>query len=70
LPRAAGARSITVRSVHDIEWKLFAEDNQRIRETQQQLVAFKKVAPKEYLTLVNTPLEPQQARKPGKATAR
>lgn len=69
--KLAGARSVTLRSVHGIDWRLFAEDLKRIDETKQQLVAFKHVSPQEYLQLSNSPLAPpQQAQKPSRAKPR
>jgi hypothetical protein len=47
--RIAATRSITLRSVHDVEWKLFGEDLRRIEETGRQMAAFAEVTPQKYL---------------------
>lgn len=59
----AANKSITIRSVHEVEWKLFADDQRQIEETGRQLVTFQEVSPTEYLRLTSGQPEAQQAQR-------
>ena len=62
--KLAANKSVTLKSVHNVQWRLFADDNKQIAETGKHLVTFKLVPPKEYLQLTNeAPDQNQQAQR-------
>ncbi|MBL9123311.1 MAG: hypothetical protein JNG90_06730 [Planctomycetaceae bacterium] len=69
--KLAANKSVTLKSVHAVQWKLFADDRKQIEETGRQLVTFREVPPEEYLRLTNGADQPnQQAARPAPAQKR